>query len=65
MDIPAAGAITIQALHIMENFDRADHSAAQWAAITAQAVGLAIPDLGVLDSDSAALRATSKEWAAI
>ncbi len=65
MDIPAAGAITIQALHIMENFDRADYSAEQWAAITAQAVGLAIPDLGAIDSDSAALRATSKEWAAI
>ena len=65
MDIPAAGAITIQALHIMENFDRSQHSAEEWAAITAQAVGLAIPDLGVLDSDSAALRATSKEWAAI
>ncbi len=65
MDIPAAGAITIQALHIMENFDRSEYSAEEWAAITAQAVGLAIPDLGVLESDTAAMRATSKEWAAL
>ena len=65
MDIPAAGAITIQALHIMENFERSQYSAEEWATITAQAIGLAIPDLGVLNSDSAALRATSKEWAAV
>jgi len=65
LDIPAAGAITIQALQIMENFVRDEHTAAEWAAIMAQAIGLAIPDLGVIDSDTAALRATSREWAAL
>jgi gamma-glutamyltranspeptidase/glutathione hydrolase len=63
LDIPASGAIAIQALHIMENFDRADFSAEEWAAIVGQSLGLAVPDLGRLGSDSAAIRATSKEWA--
>jgi len=63
MDIPAAGAITIQALHIMETFDRSQYNAEEWGVITAQAIALALPDLMALDSDTGAARATSKEWA--
>jgi len=64
MDIPAAGALTIQALHILENFDPADMSEAEWFALVGQAVSIARSELGVLGTDSAAARATSKEWAA-
>jgi gamma-glutamyltranspeptidase/glutathione hydrolase len=63
LDIPASGAIAIQALHIMENFSRAEFSTEEWAVIVAHSIGLAVPDLGRLGSDSAAIRATSKEWA--
>jgi len=64
MDLPTSGAIAIQALHIMENFERAEFSAAQWATITAQALALAIPELARAGTDTGAVRATSKEWAA-
>ncbi len=64
MDLPASGAIAIQALHIMENFDRDEFSAAEWATITAQAIALAIPELMRAGTDTGAIRATSKEWAA-
>ena len=63
MDIPASGALAIQSLQIMENFNRSDYTAEEWATVTAQAIGLAIPDLRVLGPDTAAVRATSKEWA--
>ncbi|MGE0442294.1 MAG: gamma-glutamyltransferase [Gemmatimonadales bacterium] len=63
LDVPAAGAVTIQALQIMERFDRASMSAPGWAAVTAQAIRIASGELGGLGSDSAALRATSKDWA--
>ncbi len=64
MDVPASGAIAIQSLQIMENFERSEYTAAEWATLTAQALALAIPDLARLGSDSAAHRATSKDWAA-
>ncbi len=64
MDLPASGAIAIQALHIMENFDRDEFSGAAWATITAQAIALAIPELTRAGTDTGAVRATSKEWAA-
>lgn len=64
MDLPASGAIAIQALHIMENFDRDEFTAAEWATITAQALALAIPELRRAGTDTGAVRATSKEWAA-
>lgn len=64
MDLPASGAIAIQALHIMENFDRDDFSTVEWATITAQAIALAIPELTRAGTDTGAVRATSKEWAA-
>ena len=42
----------------------AEYSAEEWAVIVAHSIGLAVPDLQWLGSDSAALRATSKAWAA-
>ncbi len=64
LDVPAAGSVVIQALHIMENFDPNSMDDAEWAAITGQALGIASPELRVLGTDTAAARATSKEWAA-
>jgi len=64
LDVPAAGAVVIQALHIMENFDPGAMDDEEWAAITGQALGIASPELGVLGTDTAAARATSKDWAA-
>jgi gamma-glutamyltranspeptidase/glutathione hydrolase len=64
MDVPASGAIAIQSLQIMENFERAEYTAVEWATITAQALALSIPDLRRLGSDTAAARATAKSWAA-
>ncbi len=63
LDVPASGSIAIQALQIMENFERSEYSPEEWATVVGQAIGLALPDLGRLGSDSAAVRATSKEWA--
>ena len=63
LDVPAAGAVSIQALQIMENFDPAGMAPEEWAAVAGQAVGLASRELGGLGSDTAAVRATSKEWA--
>jgi len=62
--IPAAGAVSIQALQILETFERADYSPAVWAAMAGQAIGFASRELGGLGTDSAAVRATSKAWAA-
>ena len=64
LDVPAAGSVVIQALHIMENFDPNSMDDEEWAAVTGQALGIASPELRVLGSDTAAARATSKEWAA-
>jgi gamma-glutamyltranspeptidase/glutathione hydrolase len=63
-DVPAAGVLSIQALQIMEHFDPSTMSEAQWFAITGQALRLAQRELAVLGTDSAAVRATSKEYAA-
>lgn len=63
-DVPAAGVLSIQALHIMENFDPDDMTEAEWFAITAQSLRMAQAELGILGTDSAAVRATSKEYAA-
>ncbi len=65
MDVPASGALAIEALHIMEHFERGELTAEEWALVTAQAIALSIPDLMALGSDTAAERATSKEWAAV
>jgi gamma-glutamyltranspeptidase/glutathione hydrolase len=63
-DVPAAGVLSIQALQIMENFDPSSMSEAEWFAVTGQALNVAQRELGVLGSDTAAVRATSKEYAA-
>ena len=64
MDVPAAGVLSIQALQIMENFDPSMMSEAEWFAITGQALRMASGELRVLGTDTAAARATSKEYAA-
>lgn len=63
MDVPAAGVLSIQALQIMENFDPSEMSEAEWFAITGQALRMASGELRVLGTDTAAARATSKEYA--
>jgi gamma-glutamyltranspeptidase/glutathione hydrolase len=63
-DVPAAGVLSIQALQIMENFDPNAMSEAEWFAITGQALRMAQRELGVLGTDTAAVRATSKAYAA-
>jgi gamma-glutamyltranspeptidase/glutathione hydrolase len=63
-DVPASGAVSIQALQIMENFDAHSMDDEEWAAVIGQAIGLASPDRRALGTDTAAARATSKEWAA-
>jgi gamma-glutamyltranspeptidase/glutathione hydrolase len=63
LDVPAAGVLCIQALQIMENFDPSQMTDAQWAAVTGQALGIASRELDALGTDTAAARATSKNWA--
>jgi gamma-glutamyltranspeptidase/glutathione hydrolase len=62
-DVPAAGVLVIQALQIMETFDPATMSEAEWFAVTGQALDIASSELRGLGSDSAATRATSKAYA--
>ncbi len=64
MDVPAAGVLSIQALHIVENLDPHSMSEAEWFAVLGQALRMAAGELRVLGSDTAAARATSKEYAA-
>jgi gamma-glutamyltranspeptidase/glutathione hydrolase len=64
LDVPAAGAVSIQGLQILEFFDPSTMRPEEWAAVAGQAVGIASMELGELGSDTAAARATSKEWAA-
>lgn len=63
LDVPAGGSVVIQALQIMEQFDRAVMEDEEWFAIAGQALGLASRELRILGTDSAAARATSKAWA--
>lgn len=63
-DVPAAGVLSIQALQIMEQFDPTSMSEAEWFAVTGQALRMAQRELAVLGTDTAAARATSKEYAA-
>jgi len=64
LDVPSAGVVSIQALQIMENFDPTSMTEAQWAAVKGQALGIAARELRGLGTDTAAARATSREWAA-
>jgi gamma-glutamyltranspeptidase/glutathione hydrolase len=63
-DIPAAGVLSIQALQVMEHFDPSAMSEAEWFAVVGQALDAAGRELGVLGTDTAAARATSREYAA-
>lgn len=64
MDVPSAGVVAIQALNLMEHFDPDAMSPAEWAAVKGQALALAATELRRMGTDTAAARATSKEWAA-
>ena len=63
LGVPAAGALTIQALQTLEAFEPASMSEAEWFALVGQSLGAAAPELRRLGSDSAAARVTSKAWA--
>jgi gamma-glutamyltranspeptidase/glutathione hydrolase len=63
LDTPAAGAIAIEALHILGNFKRDEYTDVEWGLIVAQALGLAIPETRTLHSIDASRRATSQAWA--
>ncbi|MEQ9401245.1 MAG: gamma-glutamyltransferase [Longimicrobiales bacterium] len=63
LGVPAAGAVVVQALQALENFDPDDYTDAEWAAMTGQALGMASRELRAINSDSAAVRAVSKEYA--
>jgi gamma-glutamyltranspeptidase/glutathione hydrolase len=65
--LPASGATTIEALHILERFDLAGRAgSSEWACLTTQALLLAFEDrrkeLGTPEEQARLL--TSKEWAA-
>jgi gamma-glutamyltranspeptidase/glutathione hydrolase len=64
LDVPSGGVITVQALHVMENFDPSSMTRAEWAAVKGQALGIAARELSGMGTDTAAARATSKAWAA-
>ncbi len=63
-NIPSAGALTIEALHILENFELGAMNAAERAALVAQALRLAFEDWDGGGSVEAAREIISKEWAA-
>lgn len=63
-DVPAAGVLAIQALHVLERFDPQTMSEAEWFAVVGQALKMASRELAVLGPDTAAARATSKAYAA-
>ncbi len=63
MDVPSTGALAIQSLQILENYDRAEYSAEEWAVLKGQAIALSVAEFLQLGTDTAAIRATSKEWA--
>jgi gamma-glutamyltranspeptidase/glutathione hydrolase len=59
--LPASGATTIEALHILENFDLAGRAGgAEWAALTAQALLLSFEDR----TRESPQTVVSKDWAA-
>ena len=63
-DVPAAGVLSIQALHIMETFDPNSMTEAEWFAVAGQSLRLAQRELAVLGTEAEAERATSKAYAA-
>ena len=63
LGLPAAGAVSIQALQVMESFDPDSMDDEEWSAVAGQALGMASLELRTLAPDTASARATSKEWA--
>ncbi len=61
--IPASGSIAIAALQIAENFDPDSMSSEAWATVIGQSIASAFTAYDRPDSDSAAVRVTSKKWA--
>jgi len=62
--IPAAGALAIEALHILENFDLRSMTSVERAAHVGMALNLAFEDWRLQGPLEMAERLTSKEWAA-
>ncbi|RMH18767.1 MAG: hypothetical protein D6701_05830 [Gemmatimonadetes bacterium] len=63
--VPAAGAVSIEALQILEHFDLANLDGASWAAAVGQALALAVEDArSLMGPPEMAERLTSAEWAA-
>lgn len=62
--IPSAGALAIEALQILENFDLSEMSPAERAAHVGRALTLAFEDWQLQGPAEMALELTSKEWAA-
>ncbi len=63
LDVPSAGVVTIQALQIMNSFDRAAMSPEAWALMLGRAIRTASRELGRMGTDTAAARALSDHWA--
>ncbi|HSM60382.1 MAG TPA: gamma-glutamyltransferase [Longimicrobiales bacterium] len=63
LDVPSAGVVCIQALQILERFDKAKMTDAQWAGVAGQALSIASRELDAMGTDTAAARATSPDWA--
>ena len=62
--VPAAGALTIEALHILENFDLASMTPAERVLHVGLALGLAFEDWELQGPPEMAAELTSREWAA-
>lgn len=61
--IPSYGAITIEILHILENFDLASMDEVEWGAVVQQAIRAAYRDRSEQETREDAERLTSKAWA--
>ncbi len=64
MYVPTAGAVAIEALHILENFDLASMDPEERIARVGQALGMAFQDWALQEGPEDAARVTSKEFAA-
>jgi len=62
--VPAAGAVVVEALQILETLDLASLSTVERIVAVSQALGLAFQDWGLQETPEDAVRITSKEWAA-
>ena len=61
---PAGGGLVVKALNILENFDMASMTEAQWAAIVNQALALTINSMAVDPAELDLEHVTDKKWAA-